>query len=432
MVQINFASREINCKIVYYGPGRCGKTTNLQLVHEKAPANSTGELVSIATETDRTLYFDFLPLDLGTVAGMRTKFQLYTVPGQVYYDATRKLVLQGCDGVVFVADSNPDLMAENIESLDNLATNLRENGLDIMDLPMVLQFNKRDLPKTMSIEEMNAKLNRNNWPVVEAVAVNGDGVFQTLKAISQGVIKRLNREQGYNDEGKKPARASALAGNARTAPTASISNAHPAVPGRAPAPPTPSSRFSSPPAKGPSPQTASARVAPPPTRSPSPTASARIAPPPTRTPSPTASARTAPPAARPPSTQIPSGRVPPPTPKSPTAPSFTRPNPALPPKPSTAQFTTKSGSPANKPPFAQDAPAQGGEPAAPNPFRNRLAEIRSQSTDASARSAAGDESQDNVASNEAPQPRKGCLGRVIKGGAAVALLLASAAYYLLR
>src|ERR1043165_4200895 len=215
MVQINFASREVNCKLVYYGPGRCGKTTNLQVVHAKAPANSTGELVSIATETDRTLYFDFLPLDLGTVAGMRTKFQLYTVPGQVYYDATRKLVLQGCDGVVFVADSNPDLMAENIESLDNLAKNLRENGLGLMDIPLVLQFNKRDLPSAMSVDEMNTKLNRNNWPTVEAVAVNGDGVFQTLKAISQGVIKRRNGEQGFTDEGNKRGRASALGGNAR-------------------------------------------------------------------------------------------------------------------------------------------------------------------------------------------------------------------------
>ena len=170
----NFASREVNCKIVYYGPGRCGKTTNLQVVHAKAPQNSTGELVSIATETDRTLYFDFLPLDLGTVAGMRTKFQLYTVPGQVYYDATRKLVLQGCDGIVFVADSNPDMMKENIESLDNLAKNLKENGLDIMELPIVLQFNKRDMPNAMATPEMNEKLGNRavTGRTVDAVAVN--------------------------------------------------------------------------------------------------------------------------------------------------------------------------------------------------------------------------------------------------------------------
>ena len=213
MVQINFASREVNCKIVYYGPGRCGKTTNLQVVHAKAPQNSTGELVSIATETDRTLYFDFLPLDLGTVAGMRTKFQLYTVPGQVYYDATRKLVLQGCDGIVFVADSNPDMMKENIESLDNLAKNLSDNGLDLNTIPLVLQFNKRDLPNALSTQEMNEKLNRAGWATVDAVAVNGDGVFQTLKLISQLVIKRLNREQGFDEAGgKKKAMATALTG----------------------------------------------------------------------------------------------------------------------------------------------------------------------------------------------------------------------------
>ena len=428
MVQINFASREINCKIVYYGPGRCGKTTNLQLVHEKAPANSTGELVSIATETDRTLYFDFLPLDLGTVAGMRTKFQLYTVPGQVYYDATRKLVLQGCDGVVFVADSNPDLMAENIESLDNLATNLRENGLDIMDLPIVLQFNKRDLPKTMTVDEMTAKLNRNNWPVVEAVAVNGDGVFQTLKAISQGVIKRLNREQGYTDEGKKPPRASALAGNARTAPAASISNTNKAVPSRPPGasvsstnkavptrgpmPPTPSNRFSPS-----SPQTGSARVAPPAPRVPGPqTASARVSPQlPPRPGSPqTASARIAPPPpTRPANPQTASARVLPPSPKSATPPAFAA--------------SPKSALPSTKPPAAP-----GGEAGAANPFRNRLADIRSQSpaSDGSAQPASGDDSQASFA--ETPQPKKGCLGRVIKGGAAIAFLLASAAYYLLR
>ena len=159
MVQINFANREVNCKIVYYGPGRCGKTTNLQAVHGKAPANSTGELVSIATETDRTLYFDFL-----------TRFHLYTVPGQIYYDKTRKIVLQGADGVVFVADSNPELMEENIESLNNLEANLKDNGLDINDIPLVLQWNKRDLPNAMTPEEMSAKLNRNDWPVVEATA----------------------------------------------------------------------------------------------------------------------------------------------------------------------------------------------------------------------------------------------------------------------
>ncbi|MHC4201427.1 MAG: GTP-binding protein, partial [Planctomycetota bacterium] len=146
MVQINFPAREVNCKIVYYGPGRSGKTTNLEVVHAKAPPDSKGELVSIATETDRTLYFDFLPLNLGQIAGMNTKFQLYTVPGQVFYNATRKLVLQGADGIVFVADSNPEMRDENIESLENLAENLEENGLNINDMPLVFQWNKRDLP----------------------------------------------------------------------------------------------------------------------------------------------------------------------------------------------------------------------------------------------------------------------------------------------
>jgi len=242
MVQINFATREVNCKIVYYGPGRCGKTTNLQVVHAKAPTNSTGELVSIATETDRTLYFDFLPLDLGTVAGMRTKFQLYTVPGQVYYDATRKLVLQGADGVVFVADSNPDLLQENIEALDNLAKNLKENGLDITDLPLVLQINKRDLPNALPAEEINKILNRHNWPTVNAVAVNGDGVFQTLKAISQQVIRKLNRDQGYSDDGKgrpgAPTRSVTPAKTAAT-PLPAPMLAPPPPPKSAPPPPPP-------------------------------------------------------------------------------------------------------------------------------------------------------------------------------------------------
>lgn len=202
MVQINFASREVSCKIVYYGPGRCGKTTNLQIVHAKAPPTSTGEMVSIATKGDRTLYFDFLSLDLGTVAGMRTRFHLYTVPGQVYYDQTRKLVLQGADGIVFVADSAREMMQENIDSLDNLAKNLHENGLDIADIPLVLQWNKRDLPGAMPVEEMQKILNRNNWPAFEAIAVKGNGVFQTLKGIAQQVIRKLNREQGYSDDGQ--------------------------------------------------------------------------------------------------------------------------------------------------------------------------------------------------------------------------------------
>ena len=157
MVQINFALREVNCKIVYYGPGLSGKTTNLEIVHKKAPEANKGELTSIATEGDRTLFFDFMPLDLGTIAGMRTRFQLYTVPGQVYYNSTRKLVLQGVDGIVFVADSSESKMEENLESLENLKNNLAEYGKDIRELPVVLQYNKRDLPDALPVEVLNAK-----------------------------------------------------------------------------------------------------------------------------------------------------------------------------------------------------------------------------------------------------------------------------------
>jgi signal recognition particle receptor subunit beta len=200
MVQINFGSREVSCKVVFYGPGMSGKTTNLEVIHKKAPKETVGEMVSIATETDRTLYFDFLPMDLGQVAGMRTRFQLYTVPGQIYYNATRKLVLQGVDGVIFVADSSPDKMAENIESLNNLRDNLAEMGLTIDDpaanghVPVVLQYNKRDLPGALSVADMNAQLNPRGWAVQEACARDGKGVFTTLKDISRLVIEKLNKE----------------------------------------------------------------------------------------------------------------------------------------------------------------------------------------------------------------------------------------------
>ena len=194
MVQINFGQREVSCKVVFYGPGMSGKTTNLEIIHKKAPKDAVGEMVSIATETDRTLYFDFLPLDLGQVAGMRTRFQLYTVPGQIYYNATRKLVLQGVDGVIFVADSSPDKMAENLESLQNLRDNLAEMNLTIDDIPLVLQYNKRDLPQAMSVADINAQLNPMGAPVFEGVAREGKGVFATLKEISRLVIEKLNKE----------------------------------------------------------------------------------------------------------------------------------------------------------------------------------------------------------------------------------------------
>ncbi|MBA3699003.1 MAG: GTPase domain-containing protein [Planctomycetes bacterium] len=194
MVQINFGQREVSCKVVFYGPGMSGKTTNLEIIHKKAPKDAVGEMVSIATETDRTLYFDFLPLDLGQVAGMRTKFQLYTVPGQIYYNATRKLVLQGVDGVIFVADSNPDKMAENLESLQNLRDNLAEMNLTIEDVPLVIQYNKRDLPNALSVADLNAQLNPTGVPTHEGVAREGKGVFATLKEISRLVIEKLNKE----------------------------------------------------------------------------------------------------------------------------------------------------------------------------------------------------------------------------------------------
>ena len=195
MVQINFALREVNCKIVYYGPGLSGKTTNLEIVHKKAPEANKGELTSIATEGDRTLFFDFMPLDLGTIAGMRTRFQLYTVPGQVYYNSTRKLVLQGVDGIVFVADSSESKMEENLESLENLKNNLAEYGKDIRELPVVLQYNKRDLPDALSVEQLNAKLNPWGVPYFEAVAITGEGVFPTLKCLSGMVLETLNRDR---------------------------------------------------------------------------------------------------------------------------------------------------------------------------------------------------------------------------------------------
>lgn len=195
MVSINYSAREVCCKIVYYGPGLSGKTTNLQYVHAKVPQNSRGKLISLATEADRTLYFDFLPINIGTINGFQAKFQLYTVPGQVYYNATRKLVLRGVDGLVFVADSQPDKMDENIESLTNLEENLVEYGYNIADLPMVIQFNKRDLPGVMPVEHLNARLNPRKIPYFEASATVGNGVFDTLKLIIRLVLEKAKTSQ---------------------------------------------------------------------------------------------------------------------------------------------------------------------------------------------------------------------------------------------
>ena len=193
MTFINYASREINCKIVYYGPGLCGKTTNLQYIYDSTSPAAKGKLISLATETDRTLFFDFMPLELGTVRGFKTRFHLYTVPGQVYYDASRKLILKGVDGVVFVADSQEERLDANIESLENLEDNLKTQGYDLMQLPYVLQLNKRDLPSAVPVDELTAELSKKGEPVYEAVAADGTGVFDTLKAVAKQVLTELRK-----------------------------------------------------------------------------------------------------------------------------------------------------------------------------------------------------------------------------------------------
>lgn len=203
MVQINFAQKQVNAKIVYYGPGMSGKTTNLEVVHQRAPTANRGDLTSISTDGDRTLFFDFMPLDLGTVAGMRTCFQIYTVPGQVYYNSTRKLVLQGVDGVVFIADSSGAMVQENLESLKNLEQNLNEYGKSLASLPHVIQYNKRDLPDAMSLEELNRLLNAHNAPCFEAIANTGQGVFPTLKALAARVLETIHT--GARPGGSAPA-----------------------------------------------------------------------------------------------------------------------------------------------------------------------------------------------------------------------------------
>ncbi|MFL5381901.1 MAG: GTP-binding protein [Longimicrobiaceae bacterium] len=196
MSLVNYSTREITSKIVYYGPGRSGKTTNLQYIYGQVPEDRRGRMVSLATETDRTLFFDFLPLDLGTISGFQTRFQLYTVPGQVYYDATRKLVLQGADGVVFVADSQRAQAEENVESFRNLQVNLLEQGVDPRQIPIVLQYNKRDLPGVMSVDELDDLLNYRDLPRYEARALAGTGVFDTLRGISELVLRRLSQRFG--------------------------------------------------------------------------------------------------------------------------------------------------------------------------------------------------------------------------------------------
>ena len=193
---INYASREINCKIVYYGPGLCGKTTNLQYIYQKTNPDIRGKLISLATETERTLFFDFLPLALGSIRGFKVRFHLYTVPGQVFYDASRKLILKGVDGAIFCADSQVERMEANSESIDNLRFNLQEQGYDLDKLPYVIQNNKRDLPNVAPVHEMRELLNTRGVPDFEAVAPIGTGVFDTLKAVARLVLIELKRGQG--------------------------------------------------------------------------------------------------------------------------------------------------------------------------------------------------------------------------------------------
>ena len=194
---VNYTTREITCKIVYYGAGRSGKTTNLQYIYAQVPPERKGNMVSLATQTDRTLFFDFLPLDLGTISGFTTRFQLYTVPGQVYYQATRKLVLQGADGVVFVADSQARQLDENIESMQDLHANLAEHGIDARTVPLVLQYNKRDLPQELlaTVDALRDVVNFRGVPDYPADALHGPGVFETLRGISELVLKRLSATQ---------------------------------------------------------------------------------------------------------------------------------------------------------------------------------------------------------------------------------------------
>ncbi len=228
MVLFNYSTKELTAKVVYYGPGLCGKTTNLHWIHEKLPIKNKGKMLSLATETDRTLFFDFLPIEIGTIRGMRTRIQLYTVPGQVFYNATRRMVLKGADCVVFVCDSQEAMLDANLESYENMRQNLEANEIDPDEIPIVFQFNKRDLPNALPIEIMNERLNPRNYPFYEAIALKGIGVEETLKGVTKLVFKSLSVKYGEGSPvgpgGPSPA-----------APTAAKAVA--ASPARAPAPP---------------------------------------------------------------------------------------------------------------------------------------------------------------------------------------------------
>jgi len=207
MVLFNYSTKELTAKVVYYGPGLCGKTTNLQWIHEKLPIKNKGKMLSLATETDRTLFFDFLPIEIGTIRGMRTRIQLYTVPGQVFYNATRRMVLKGADAVCFVADSQEAMLDANLESYENMRQNLEANEIDPDEIPVVLQYNKRDLPNALPIEILNERMNPHNYPFYEAIAVKGAGVEDTLKAVTKLVFKSLSAKYGDGAVASPPGRA---------------------------------------------------------------------------------------------------------------------------------------------------------------------------------------------------------------------------------
>jgi len=283
MVFFNYSTMQMAAKVVYYGPGLCGKTTNLHYIYQHTAQESRGEMVSLETETDRTLFFDLLPIDVGTIAGFNTRIQLYTVPGQVFYNTTRKLVLKGVDGVVFVADSQRPMLQANVDSFRNLEENLAEMGLSVETLPVVLQYNKRDLADVCPVDELNAALNRGDWPWFEASAVTGSGVFETLKGISKQTLLSLKKRLGRSEAA--PARPAA----ARPAPAATPPPARPATAASPPAASGAHPKAVPPPAAAPPP--APARPAPPPAAAAPPPPKPAAAPAPPKAP-PIAKART--------------------------------------------------------------------------------------------------------------------------------------------
>ena len=250
MVFFNYSTMQMAAKVVFYGPGLCGKTTNLQFIYGHTANDSRGEMVSLETETDRTLFFDLLPIDVGKIGGFNTRIQLYTVPGQVFYNTTRKLVLKGVDGVVFVVDSQRAMLDANIESLNNLAVNLAEMGLELDEMPVVLQFNKRDLDDILSVEELNEALNKQNWPYFEASALSGDGVFETLKGVSKLTLLALKRRLAKGTDDKKKA-APVVKTHERTAPKPPPPRPSAPVPAPRPTPAATLEPASAPPARAP-------------------------------------------------------------------------------------------------------------------------------------------------------------------------------------